>query len=155
MLATCYNKLKDYENAAKYYAEALEKYPDCQYAFRTAYEVGKAYRRAGNFNQAVYWFDRQLERYPENLAADRALFDKSLVYMFDIKDYQKAIEALQQYRESYPKGDSIDIISYELARSYEKLGKKAEAVAELKRGLSEYPDCDYVGSYRKKLAELQ
>jgi len=155
MLATCYSRTKEYNKAAQYYKEALEEYPNCQYAYRTAYELGKTYRRAGNFDEAVLWFDRQVERFPEGLSSDRALFKKSLVYMFDVKDYKKAVQSLEQYRQSYEKGESIEIISYNLACCYEKLGQQAEAVAELKRGLAEYPDCDYADSYQKKLSELE
>ena len=155
MLATCYHRLEDYNKAISYYRKAIEEYPTCQYAYRIAYELGVACRRNEQYDRAAYWFKRQRELSDNELYGDRALFCEGLVYLFKLRDYEKAAVVFQKYSDSYPAGESIEIIPYDLALCYEKLGKEAEAIEQLQEGLEKYPDTDYAKAYKEKLAQLQ
>ena len=156
LLATCYERLKDTDNAIKYYKQVLEQYPDSKYAYRAPYNLGTLYGRdKRDYEQAIYWFQQQRKLYSNEVFGDWALYGEGLAYAFRLRDYEKGAEVFESYMEIYPAGKHIEIIRYNLARCYEKMGDKAKAIELLEEGLQEYPDMVFAESYREKLAQLR
>ena len=153
-LAVCYEKLEDEPNAIKYFTKLVEQHPNGQYAYRASYRLAILYRRQGNYDQAIYWFQQQRRLYSNEPYRDRALYCEGLIYLYKLKDYEKAAEIFQEYIDTYPDGEQ-HLALYRLAVCYEQMGKKAQAIELLQQGLEEYSDTVFAETYMDKLMQLQ
>ena len=138
----------------KYYELSVEKYPHCKYAYRVPYKLGLLYRRLEDYEQSIYWFDQQRRLYAGKPYEERALYCKGLVYLYKLKDYEKAATVFQEFIETYPSGRSV-LAPYRLAACYEKLGKMVQAIELLQEGLEKFSNTVYADTYREKLMQLQ
>ena|GEM_PF-6883928 len=155
LLATCHKRTGNRETAIEYYKQALDKYPQSQYSYRAAYRIGLACRELGQFEEAVYWLDEQRKRYSDPLHSRRALMQKAIVCYWDLKDYQKGVDVLQQYTGDYP-GEDRTCVAYRLmAKCYEKLGDRAQAIAVLEEALDEFAGTKRETQISNELAEMR
>jgi len=138
LIATCCRALGKAEEAIQYYKVSIEKYPQGRYTYRAPYRIALEYRRAGDPNEALYWLDKELELYSEQLHTQRALFEYAPIYYWDLKDYEKAIQACQDYLGEYPDDEHTWPAYYLWAKSLEKLGNKDEAIAVLQEALAQF-----------------
>jgi tetratricopeptide (TPR) repeat protein len=138
LIATCARALGKPEEAIRYYTVSIEKYPQGRYTYRAPYRIALEYRRARDPNEALYWLDKQRELYTEELHSQRALFEYAAVYHWDLKDYEKAIQACQDYLAQYPDDEHTWPAYYLWAKSLEKRGNKSEAIAVLQEALAEF-----------------
>jgi tetratricopeptide (TPR) repeat protein len=153
-LATCSERLKESQNAIKYFTTLIEQYPNGPYAYRAPYKMALIYRRRKQYGQAIYWFQQQRQLSSREPYGDRSLYCEGLIYLNKLKDYQKAADIFQEYIENYPNGERL-LAPYRLAECYEMMGKKAQAIELLQQGLREYSDTVYAETYMKKLTQLQ
>ena len=155
LLATCYNRIDNYEKAIQYYKKVVERYPDSRYGWRAPYRLGIMYRRLKDYDQSVYWFEQQRNLYSNESTSQQALFWQGNIFLFDMKDYQKAVEKFQEYIELYPESEGSPEVCYDLAMAYEKIGDKTQAIALLQEAQSLYPNSIFTQHITDKLAELQ
>jgi len=153
-LATCCERLKESQNAIKYFTKLIEQYPNGPYAYRAPYKLALIYRRQKQYDKAIYWFQRQRQLYSREPYGDRALYCEGLIYLNKLKDYRKAADIFQEYIETYPNGERL-LAPYRLAVCYEEMGQRAQAIELLQQGLMEYSDTVYAETYMKKLMQLQ
>ena len=138
LIATCCRALGKREEAIQYYKMSIEKYPEGRYTYRAPYRIALEYRRAGDPNEALYWLDKQRELYTEKLHSQRALFEYAAIYHWDLKDYEKAIQACQDYLAEYPEDEHTWPAYYLWAKSLAKLDNKSEAIAVLQEALAHF-----------------
>jgi tetratricopeptide (TPR) repeat protein len=134
VLATCYERVKEWDKAIEYYAKTMEEYPTSRYASRCPYNLAWIYNHQKvDYDKAIYWYQQQRELYPEDLHNSLALFDMGCIYVHRLKDYEKGAEVCQQYVDQYP--DSVGIWGSlsNLARCHENLGKKQKAIEVLRQ----------------------
>ena len=96
-----YGKVKDFENAKKYYLKAIKKDP----SFVEAYDnLGLVYRRLEDFNKAIEYYKKSIELYPEGEMAHQNL---AVVYTLQedysnaIKEYERMVEIDAENPEGY------------------------------------------------------
>ncbi|MDH4240144.1 MAG: tetratricopeptide repeat protein [Phycisphaerae bacterium] len=155
LLATCYNHLDNYEKAIQYYKKVVEQYPNSRYGWRAPYRLGVLYKLLGDYEKAVYWYGQQRKLYSNESTSQQALFWQGNIFLFDLKDYQKAVEKFQEYIELYPESEGSPEVCYDLAMAYEKIGDKTQAIALLQEAQSLYPNSIFTRHIMDKLAELQ
>ncbi|MHC4086381.1 MAG: tetratricopeptide repeat protein [Planctomycetota bacterium] len=140
LLATCYKQLEDTPTAIKYYKQVLEQYPDGRFSHRAAYRIAMIYSLTGEYDNAIYWFEQQRQLYPDShLQARRALMRRAAVYYWNLKDYEKAAQAYQQYISEYPDYERALVAYHCMGKCYEKMGNTEQAIAVLQEAMQKFP----------------
>lgn len=112
-LGNIYYDRGKFEEAAKWYEEALALDPKNT---DVLVDLGVCYREK-NPQKSIELFDTALKVDPKK---QQALFNKVIVYLFDLKDVQKAKESLQKLEENYPDLPMIPQLKEELKKVQEK-----------------------------------
>lgn len=155
LLGVCYVSTGNWRRGIEYYKDALKKYPDDKHSHNLPYRIGLLYRNAGEYDKALYWLKQQRELYPDRLHGQRALFEQGALYALDLKDYEKAAEAFQQYVSEYADDEHTWPAYYGLAKCYEKMGNKAQAVALLQEALTRFSGQTCAEEIEAELTRLQ
>ncbi len=141
-LAYSYFKLKEYENAIKYFSDFLDKV--------TNDNVRKtdAYLRLGdcNFISTKYWpamdaYNKAIEM--KSVNADYAAFQKAISYGFVGKN-DKKVEDLEQFIKIYPNSQYADDALYELGNTYVNQNNESKAVSTYDKLIANYKTSSYV-----------
>ncbi len=141
-LAYAYFKLKDYDNAIKYFTDFL--------AVVKNDNVRKvdAYLRLGdcNFISAKYWpameaYNKAIEM--NSVSKDYAAFQKGISYGFVGKNDRK-IEDLEKFIKTYPDSQYADDALYELGNTYVNENNESKAIASYDKLIANYPSSSYV-----------
>lgn len=141
-LAYTYFKLREYEQAAKYFQAYLETAKDDRV------RINDAYLRLGdsNFVTAKYWpamdaYNKAIDM--KGIDADYAFFQKGISYGFVQKNDRK-IEDLTKFVQAYPKSKYADDALYELGNTYVTENNTTKALQTYDRLLNEYKESSYV-----------
>jgi tetratricopeptide (TPR) repeat protein len=149
MIVLCADKSKDKATQKEYLHLIMEKYPKSHFASRVPNELGRLYRKQKDYEQAIYWFTQQRELYDDRDSGRSATFHLGVTYAKMLDDHAKAAEVFENHMKWYP-SSSKEFIYILLATSYDKLGRKADAIAVLNDALER---CRYK-SYAKRYKEL-
>jgi tetratricopeptide (TPR) repeat protein len=84
----------------------------------------------------------------------KLLYDLGNIYEERLKDYPKAIEVYQQIIDNYPTYMTIDKVYYNLAGSYETVGKYEEAAAYYSIIVSDFSYSTYFSTAQEKMKKL-
>lgn len=141
-LAYTYFKLREYEQAAKYFQAYLETAKDDRV------RINDAYLRLGdsNFVTAKYWpamdaYNKAIDM--KGIDADYAFFQKGISYGFVQKNDRK-IEDLTKFVQAYPKSKYADDALYELGNTYVTENNTTRALQTYDRLLNEYKESSYI-----------
>ena len=155
VLAACYRLTEQSDKAIEYYKLSMEKYPNGKYSYRVPYRLGLQYRNAGNPDEAIYWLQRQRELYPDPLYVQRASFEEVAIHYWDIKDYPFTIDLAREYLREYPDEEHTWPSYYLIAKSYEKMGNKTQAIAVLQEALQKFIGTKRESAVKEQLARMQ
>jgi tetratricopeptide (TPR) repeat protein len=143
-LAYTYFKLKEYENAAKYFQE----YVSSAAAKGDAVRLNDAYLRLGdsNFVTGKYWpameaYNKAIDM--KGIDADYAFFQKGLSYGFVARN-EKKIEDLTKFVATYPKSKYADDALYEIGNTYVAEKQTDKAITAYDRLIADYKTSSYV-----------
>ena len=123
-LGSFYEERSEYETALKYIDKSLEI---CPSYFRALYNRGVVLYKMGKPEEALEEYKKALDESTE----DDIYLNMSAIYISK-KDYKSAIEILLEGIEENPDSENL---YYNLGCSYEKLGKRAEAVVAIKKSI--------------------
>jgi TolA-binding protein len=143
-IAYTYFKLKEYDQAATYFQNHIEKVKDDKV------RLNDSYLRLGDcrFVTSKYW--PAMDAYNKAIGlksvdADYAYYQKAICYGFVAKNETK-IEELNSFLQLYPKSSYRDDAMYELANTYVASNKQDLALKTFDRLIGEYKS----GSYAAK-----
>ncbi|MBF0432962.1 MAG: tetratricopeptide repeat protein [Fibrobacteria bacterium] len=108
---------------------------------------------ARKFTQAIAQYDKILKEYPKGVYGDNANYWKAECH-YAMGNYAKAINSYQRIF-SYPNSEKGDDAQFKIGMSYLRTGDKNQAVTELKKLLSLYPDSEFIGRAKKELSKLE
>jgi len=155
LLATCYKRLEEYPTAIAYYKQVLDQYPNSQYAERAPHNLGVLHRWRGEYEEAVYWFQKQPELYSDELLSDWSLYARGVIHLQNFNQPDRALELFTQYLREFPAGQSADVVPCNLAECCARLGDTPTAVKILQDALLKYGSQSIGEDYRRKLAVLE
>ncbi|MDK2772326.1 MAG: tetratricopeptide repeat protein, partial [Flavobacterium sp.] len=140
-LAYSYFKLKEYENAIKYFTDFLATVKNDNV------RKTDAYLRLGdcNFISAKYWpaMDAYNKAIDMNGAhSDYAAFQKGISYGFVGKNDRK-IEDLEAFAKKYPNSQYADDALYELGNTYTNENNESKAIATYDKLIANYSSSSY------------
>jgi len=135
-LAYTYFKLKDYNNASKYFQKFINKNASDRPRRNDAYlRLADGYFVSSKYQSAISAYDKAIQI--NEIETDYASFQKAMSNGYLGKSTTK-ISELNTFIEGYPKSALRDDAMYELANSYVKSGNTDEAMQMYDRLNSEY-----------------
>ncbi len=141
-LAYTYFKLREYDQAAKHFAE----YVTAEKSDKV--RLNDAYLRLGdsNFVTGKYWpamdaYNKAIEM--KGIDADYAFFQKGISYGF-VQRNDRKIEDLTKFVQAYPKSQYADDALYELGNTYVTENNTTKAIQTYDRLIENYRGSSYV-----------
>ncbi|MFP4845471.1 tetratricopeptide repeat protein [Winogradskyella sp. PE311] len=135
-LAYTYFKLKDYNNASKYFKNFIDKNASDRVRRNDAYlRLADGYFVSSNYQNAINAYDKAIQI--NEIETDYASFQKAMSHGYLGKSSTK-ISELKTFIEGYPKSALRDDAMYELANSYVKSSNTDKAMQMYDRLNSEY-----------------
>ena len=142
-LADSYFATKQYENAMRYYDQAIaQNAPDKDYA---AYQKALILSYVGRDAEAKALFDQVQRQYPNSRFVDQSLFQTANVD-FEKGAYQAAIQGFSKLITGKPNSSLVPAALLKRAIAYGNLQQYDPAVADYKRILDNYGDSDQAQS---------
>lgn len=141
-LAYTYFKLKEYDQAAKYFGDFVAGPKDDKVRINDAYlRLGDSQFVSGKYWPAMEAYNKAIEM--NGIDGDYALFQKALSYGFVARN-EKKIEDLTSFVAKYPKSKYADDALYELGNTYVTEKQTANAIKAYERLIAEYKTSSYV-----------
>ncbi len=146
-------EVTDPEQKLKKLEEIVKDYPRTKAAFAARVTIGHYYYQKKDFSRAVSSYQSALNKgtFPPGF---KTLILGNLAYAYEQKgDLQQAAKTLSEItrgQENLLKEDSL----LNLARVYQKMGKKAEAKAAYQNLLKSFPQSVYANMVKDRLAGL-
>ncbi|WP_116787502.1 tetratricopeptide repeat protein [Flavobacterium psychrotrophum] len=141
-LAYTYFKLKEYDQAAKYFGDFVAGPKDDKVRINDAYlRLGDSQFVSGKYWPAMEAYNKAIEM--NGIDGDYALFQKALSYGFVARN-EKKIEDLTSFVAKYPKSKYADDALYELGNTYVTEKQTANAIKAYDRLIAEYKTSSYV-----------
>lgn len=142
-LADSYFATKLYENAMRYYDQAIaQNAPDKDYA---SYQKAVILSYVGRDAEAKAQFDQVQRQYPNSRFVDEALFQTANVD-FEKGAYQVAIRGFSKLIDGKPNSTLVPAALLKRAIAYGNIQQYDPAVADYKRILADYGDSDQAQS---------
>ncbi len=156
----------EYNKAMVLFEKVIPSFKSKPQMQRIQFMIAKSNYETGNFDTAAYYFNRFINNYPKSSKIQEADFlvaqsyyKKSPKYTLDQKDTYKALTALQDFLDKYPKSEYEEIINKEYKELNHKLDKKYFEVAKQFYTIEDYKAAiaafdnylsDYLGSPYKE-----
>ncbi|GAB3883758.1 tetratricopeptide repeat protein [Spirosoma agri] len=142
-LADSYFATKQYENAMRYYDQAIaQNAPDKDYA---SYQKAVILSYVGRDSEAKAQFDQVQRQYPNSRFVDESLFQTANVD-FEKGAYQVAIRGFSKLIDSKPTSKLIPAALLKRAIAYGNIQQYDPAVADYKRILADFGESDQAQS---------
>lgn len=142
-LADTYFATKQYENAMKYYDQAIaQNAPDKDYA---SYQKAVILSYVGRDSEAKAMFDQVQRQYPNSRFVDEALFQTANVD-FEKGSYQVAIRGFSKLIDGKPNSKLIPAALLKRAIAYGNIQQYDPAIADYRRILSDFGDSEQAQS---------
>jgi len=138
----------------KKYKNLSANYPDSEASHLGAYRLANRLYNQGDYDAAISYYEKYLAH-----ASDRnelkVLSFSGLAYCYEAKkEYQKALQALQQ-AEKIEAAKSLETFIYrDMGRIYEEMGKAPEALNCYKKALAQSLDPIFTIFIKRKIALL-
>ena len=138
---------KQWQQAADWLAQCVEKFPDSPHLPEARYELGWALQNLGKHDQAAANYEKVVAATDREVAA-RAQFMIGEI-QFEKKQHAEAVKSFFKvaYTYAFPKWQAD--ATYEAARCLEVLGKPGEAAKLYEKVIAEYPESDWAKVARR------
>ncbi|MFH1561987.1 MAG: tetratricopeptide repeat protein [Nitrospirota bacterium] len=145
-LGLAYCRIQQYEKARSCFFQLQKQYPQSNLLPKIQYGIGWSYYLEGRYKDAVEEF-RNFLSMPSN-ETDQALIPEVLYKtgncLFNLKEYQQAIDTYQKIIINYPESRLIDTCLYQLAQSYYKQEKFVVTQQYFLKLIKEHPESKYL-----------
>ena len=141
-IAYAYFKQKEYEQAAKHFADYVAVAKDDKVRLNDALlRMGDSNFVTGKYWPAMEAYNKAIDM--KGIDADYALFQKGISYGF-VGRNEKKIEDLTKFAQAYPKSKYADDALYELGNTYVTEKQTDKAIQTYDRLIAEYKTSTYV-----------
>jgi len=141
-IAYTYFKLKEYDQAAKFFNDYVATAKDDKVRLNDALlRLGDSQFVGGKYWPAMEAYNKAIDM--KGIDADYALFQKAISYGFVARN-EKKIEDLTKFVQTYPKSKYADDALYELGNTYVTEKQTDKAIVAYDRLIAEYKTSSYV-----------
>ncbi|NGP89616.1 tetratricopeptide repeat protein [Aliifodinibius halophilus] len=135
-----YYAISDYENAIKYYQQAIGAEPGGDYAM---FQVANSHYRNEQTYEAVTTFRRFLRIYPYSRLREQAQYNIAYIYL-NTGNYTQAVEEFQTVINKYPNTSWAARSQYNIGDTYYNAGDYKKAINAYKKVMKKYPRSEYI-----------
>jgi TolA-binding protein len=135
-----YYAISDYDNAIKYYQQAIGAEPGGDYAM---FQIANSHYRAENTYQAVTTFRRFLRIYPYSRLREQAQYNIAYIYL-NSGNYTQAVKEFKTVINKYPNTSWAARAQYNIGDTYYNAGDYEKAIAAYKEVMQKYPQSEYI-----------
>lgn len=140
-IAYTYFKLKEYDQAAKYFGDYVATAKDDRVRLNDALlRLGDSQFVTGKYWPAMEAYNKAIDM--KGIDGDYALFQKAISYGFVARN-EKKIEDLTKFVQTYPKSKYADDALYELGNTYVTEKQTDKAIQSYDRLIAEYKGSSY------------
>jgi len=136
--AYCYFNLKNYSDAAYYFNEFVNRYPDSELKVEALLRLGDCYYGTKNFTNAIDVYDKVFGSSMSKKADGFSYYQYGKT-LLKVKRFNEGIKILRQLQKKFPSSKYADDGQYLIGWSYFKKRLYNKAVTEYKRTLKIYP----------------
>lgn len=120
----------DYDEAIKYYNQAVNSWMGKTYASETTYWVAEAAAEKKDFVESRYYFLKLADDYPQSEWAAKALYARGRLYLSE-NEYDSSAIAFELLKTRYPNNPITRRVGTALGESYYQQGRFDEAIEAL------------------------
>lgn len=142
-MGTIHGKLKEYDEATRYYELAIQNTKDEVTKGEIQFQIGSNYFRQEDYQAAIAAYQKLMEVYPEDLNIPEARFGIGESYWY-LNDYETAIAEYNGILEKDPDTDNIPFVTYRIGECYYKIDEKEQALDWYQRVIDEHSDSPIV-----------
>lgn len=143
-----------YKKSIELFEDLINKYPNSKGAAISQYNMGNAYFRMNNLDKAEEAYKKFIDKYPKNNILLGLVMQK-LAYVYVVKkDNDKAIDMFNKII-SDSSIDGRDQAYFELARIYEGLQKKDDAINKYSALIKDFPSSPWAAEGAARLGVLK
>jgi len=140
MMGKMYYKMGNFKGAIIHFKDYIAKFPDGQHVRVAYFGVGDSYFQLRQFYDANLWYGNALKRWPilEDVPEDTSL--NLGTHFFQVKKYEEAQRVLFVYLNLFPGNKNGRTALYNIAKSFEKMGKLPSALKTFSLIVGRYPE---------------
>lgn len=116
-----------FNEALGYYKTVVEEMPLSEYADNALLSIEAIYQTKNESEEYIAYIEKIGKGAVKSEDEKEIMIFNSAEQVFLSENYQKALVALQNYQEKYPKGQNVYKSDFYMAESYKKLGKLEHA----------------------------
>lgn len=131
--------LKNYNDAAGFYGDCANQFPDSKLAEDCRFKEGIARQKGKRYELAAQAFDRFLHDFPKSAKAPQALFNRSLAQKIT-QDYPAALEGFTAFAKQNPKSPIAPQALIHAATAAYRLDRPSQSVKLLTQVIQSYPE---------------
>ncbi len=140
-IGDAYYNMRNYTAAVTFYKRLLDNYSETKYIFDAINGIEYCYTALGAPEKATKIIDDYILRNPSSKFGDKILIKKGEIY-FNANMYSKAKLAFKEFIATYPNSSLVPSAYYRIGKSALKLGQFADAVFNLNRVVTDYPNSE-------------
>jgi tetratricopeptide (TPR) repeat protein len=116
------------------------------------YQLGNAYKKLGEYDQAVSYFEKVVQQAPlENL---RSLAQYQIISSrYEQEEYQKAVDQSQKLIDLFPDSEYLERAYYNMGWSHFRMEQYSEAMASFLEQLERFPEGEYAPRAQYQIAQ--
>lgn len=145
-IADCCFKVRNWEEAKHYYAEAQRL--DAALGDYAFYQLAVVAGLQNDYSGKITWLNRLVGKYPKSSYLVSALYEKARAYV-QLENREKAIASFKELLAGYPESPVARKAAAEIGLLYYQAGEYEQAIAAYKQVVSKYP-----GSEEARMAML-
>lgn len=142
---------KKYDTAITNFKQFIREYPGTEMAVYSQFQIGDLLKKKARFFEAIDIFRSLISEYPGSIFSQLAQFQIGYIYLYNLKDYQLAIDTFGKIRSEVPSTTLAKHIGQQveprIAMYYENLGyvsltnkKYEQAIEQFSLALQIDPD---------------
>jgi tetratricopeptide (TPR) repeat protein len=152
-LAKKYYEENKFELASREFEEFCNKYFASESYNKALYYGGKSFQQVKNYKKAIKFFETLAKNANREYEKRQSSFELARCYYL-LKDYKKSALLFKEFFIKYPDSPVSHAALYYSATSYDRIGKKPEAIILYENLLSNYPESKYASVAKKIIDEF-
>ncbi len=144
---------RSYDEAERYFAAVLERYPNSRWREQAAYGLGWARFQQKDFDGAAKAFAEFLKRYPNSEDATEATIRLADSYRY-LGQYDQSIKTYKLVGGAGAKGIRDEEARFRLAEAFLEMGNVQFAVSTFRDLIKAYPNSERVDAYAYNIGTI-
>ncbi|MFC1712329.1 tetratricopeptide repeat protein [Candidatus Poribacteria bacterium] len=149
------NKMGQKKEALQYFSRAIKLDPNLpDITARDFIDVAEAYLDDDKLEDAADTYHLIYKTFPESMAAEIAVYRAGFLFVDELKNDGKALEALEDAIAAFPMNQNVERALYEVGRLRQEAGSPEAAEGVLRQLISEFPSSRWTADAHYIMAKI-